>query len=88
MPTTIVTTNGRVTIPREIRAELGLRAGDKIEFVKMENGSYQLWACNRSVMELKGIFPKPSRPVSIEDMNAAIAEGATKGYRRRTKRSS
>jgi antitoxin PrlF len=33
-----VTSKGQVTIPKEVREELGLRVGDEVEFVKDESG--------------------------------------------------
>lgn len=35
---TRVTSKGQVTIPKEVRDELGIRPGDEIEFVQTENG--------------------------------------------------
>lgn len=36
-----VTSKGQVTIPKEVREELGIRPGDEIEFVPTEEG-YQI----------------------------------------------
>jgi AbrB family looped-hinge helix DNA binding protein len=33
-----MSTKGRVTIPRELREELGLKPGDRVVFTKTENG--------------------------------------------------
>jgi hypothetical protein len=41
--------------------------------VEIEPGRYEFMAATRSLSELKGMFKKPSKPVSIQDMNAAIA---------------
>lgn len=35
MVATRITSKGQVTIPKEVRQQLGLRAGDEIEFVKV-----------------------------------------------------
>jgi AbrB family looped-hinge helix DNA binding protein len=79
MATATVTSKGQITIPLQVRADLGLEAGDRIEFMETEKGQYTIMAATKSVQSLKGIIPKRSKPVSIGDMNAAIvARGAAK----------
>jgi antitoxin PrlF len=75
MASATVTSKGQVTIPVDVRTRLGLATGDRIEFVLNEGtGRYEVVPATRSVTALKGIIRKPARPVTIEDMNAAIAE--------------
>ena len=78
MSTAKVTSNGRVTIPQDVRNTLGIVAGDKLEFVRMEDGHFAVIPASIPLMSLKGIIPKPDRPVSIKEMNDAIAESASK----------
>ena len=73
MTTATVTSKGQITIPAPVRAALHVGAGDRVEFVEIEPGRYEFIAATRSLSELKGMFGKPARSVSIEDMNAAIA---------------
>jgi antitoxin PrlF len=74
-----VTSKGQITIPAKVRAALGLDAGDRVEFVEMEKGQFTMIAATRSVQELKGLFRhKVRKPVSIEEMNAAIARHASR----------
>lgn len=73
MTTATVTGKGQITIPAQIRAALHVGTGDRVEFVEIEPGRYEFMAATRSLSELKGMFKKPSQPVSIHDMNAAIA---------------
>jgi len=69
-----VTSKGQITIPAQVRNALGLEAGDRVEFVEQENGQFGIVAATRSVQELKGLFRgKRIKPVSIEEINAAIA---------------
>jgi antitoxin PrlF len=78
MPTATVTTKGQITIPVRVRSALGLDPGDRVEFVEVEKGRFLIVAATRSVRELKGLFRgKRSKPVSIEEMNAAIAKRAS-----------
>jgi antitoxin PrlF len=75
MASATVTSKGQVTIPVDVRTRLGLETGDRIEFVLNEStGRYEVVPATRSVTALKGIIRKPARPVTIEEMNAAIAE--------------
>jgi len=73
MATATLTSKGQVTIPVQVRASLGLGAGDRIEFVELEKGKFAIMAATHSVKDLKGMIRKPAIPVSIENMNAAIA---------------
>ena len=75
MATATLTSKGQITIPAKLRSELGLEAGDRIEFVRNEKtGNYEVLPATHSVQVLKGIIPKPKVPVSIADMNEAIAK--------------
>jgi AbrB family looped-hinge helix DNA binding protein len=73
MAAATVTGKGQITIPVEVRQALGLDAGDRVEFVEVEPGRFEIVPATRSVVALKGMFGKPKRTVSIEEMNAAIA---------------
>ena len=57
----------------EVREALGVDTGDRVEFVEIAPGRYEFIAATKSVTALKGMFGKPRKSVSIEDMNAAIA---------------
>jgi antitoxin PrlF len=72
MATSTMTTKGQVTIPLIVRQRLGLDAGDRIEFVEIENGVFAIKPAIDDVRSLKGLLRKPAKPVSIEDMKAAI----------------
>jgi len=76
--TATLTTKGQITIPVDVRRALNVEAGDRVEFVEIEPGRFEVIAATRSVRELKGRFGKPQRAVSIEEMNASIAAQATR----------
>ncbi len=74
MATATLTSKGQITIPAEVRAELGVNAGDRVEFVEIGEGQFAIVAATRSIRQLNGMFRgRVSKPVSIEEMNAAIA---------------
>lgn len=77
MSTATLTTKGQITIPAEVRKAMSVSQGDRVEFVEIEPGKFLLFAATRSMTELKGRFGKPDRPVSVEEMNEAIAQAAS-----------
>jgi antitoxin PrlF len=79
MTTATLTSKGQITIPVEVREELGVDAGDRVEFVQVAPGRYEFMAATRSVTALKGMFGKPRKSVSIEEMNAVIARRGAGG---------
>ena len=80
MSTATLTSKGQITIPADVRRLLNVQTGDRVEFVQIEPGRFELVAATRSVRELKGLFGLATRTVSIDEMNRAIAEhGAQAG---------
>lgn len=73
MTTATVTSKGQITIPAEVRLALNVDAGDRIEFVEVEPGRFELVAATQPITAMKGLFGKPVKTVSINDMNKAIA---------------
>jgi|GEM_PF-369329 len=76
MATVKVTSKGQITIPAHIRHEMRLIAGDKLELVWMDDGSYTLVPLTYSVKDLKGIVPSIGKQVTLEDMQEAIIAGS------------
>lgn len=81
MPTSRLTSKGQITVPQAVRQALGLEAGDKVDFVQVEGG-YKLVPLRKDVRALKGRFAgRVERPVSLEEMDEAIAEAAAAAKR-------
>jgi antitoxin PrlF len=77
MAVATLTSKGQTTIPKEIRERLGLAPGDKLDFVVDADGRVVLRPATLHVSELKGLLRrKGGKPVSLEQMDRAIAEGA------------
>lgn len=74
MTTATLTSKGQITIPVDVRNDLKVEAGDRVEFIQIAPGRYEFVAVTHSVNELKGMFGKPAKTVSVEDMNKAIAK--------------
>lgn len=78
MTTATMTSKGQITIPGVVRAALGVEAGDRVEFVQVEPGRFELVAATQSVTALKGLIRKPVATVTIAAMNSAIATRGAK----------
>lgn len=73
MPSATLTSKGQITIPVEVRDALGVTFGDRIDFIEVEKGRFVIVPATCPVQMLKGLIPKPKKPVSVEEMNAVVA---------------
>lgn len=73
-----ITTKGQVTLPKPIRDKLHLRPGDKIDFLLDGDGGLRVTPVTAPVTQLRGMAPKPAAPVSLQDMDAAIARSVAR----------
>jgi antitoxin PrlF len=68
-----MSSKGQVVIPGDVRERLGLVQGSVLRFV-MDGEGVRLLPPAGDVRRLKGRLAKPKSPVTVDDMNAAIAE--------------
>ena len=72
-----ITVKGQATIPKEIREHLGLKPGDRLKFFLHPDGTVVLLP-KVPARSLRGIVrSRRRRPVTLEQMTKAIAEGAS-----------
>lgn len=76
MTAATLTSKGQLTLPKDVRAALGVGPGDRVDFIRMEDGNFAVLPATHSVKSLKGLIPAPKKAVSIADMERAIARGA------------
>ena len=74
MPAATVTSKGQITIPAEVRRSLGLKAGSRVDFVRVDDRVYEFVPAVDSVTSLKGFIHPPGAPVSLEEMDDAVAD--------------
>jgi antitoxin PrlF len=81
MPTATLTSKGQITLPLAVRLALGLTAGQKVDFLR-DGDSFRVVAMRTEVSALRGRFAgRVKKPVSITEMDAAIARSAAKSLR-------
>ena len=72
-----ISTKGQVTIPRVVREQLKLAAGDKVTFIVKEDGTVAVEPLI-NLRSLVGFIKTRIKDVSIEDINSAISEEGSK----------
>lgn len=72
-----VTAKGQVTIPKEIRTQLGIKPGTKLEFYVDERGR-GVMVPTIKIAELVGILRTGDSTMSVEAMDEAIADAVTR----------
>jgi len=76
-----ITAKGQATIPKAIRDHLRLKPGDRVKFFVHPDGTVVLLP-KLPVTALRGMLKsRRRRPVSIEEMNDAVAAAATRRSR-------
>ncbi|MEK7409079.1 MAG: type II toxin-antitoxin system PrlF family antitoxin [Acidobacteriota bacterium] len=73
MPVATLTSKGQITVPASVRAQLGLKTGDQLDFVLAPDGSVTLKAKRTRFEELRGILRSARRrSISLQEMGEAI----------------
>ena len=76
MTAATLTSKGQLTLPKDVRTAMGVGPGDRVDFVRMEDGNFAVLPATHSVKSLKGLIARPKKAVSLEDMDKAVARGA------------
>jgi bifunctional DNA-binding transcriptional regulator/antitoxin component of YhaV-PrlF toxin-antitoxin module len=74
MPTATTTSKGQITIPLEIRERYGIDAGVSCVFVPIDEHRFEVYPKTASIMDLYGSLKYDGPPMTVEDMDDAIAE--------------
>lgn len=56
-----LTSKGQTTIPKEIRESLGMKAGDRMTFTLMPDGTVTMRVKNKSITQIAGMLHKKGR---------------------------
>lgn len=73
MTTATITSKGQTVIPKAIREHLGVKAGDRLDFLVLDDGEVVIRPAVFDIRQLRGLLRRDGqRPVSLEEMNEAI----------------
>lgn len=73
-----LTIKGQTTVPRQVREALGLGPGDKLRYLVLDDGEVRLMR-SRKVASLSGALRRDGPAVTLQQMDAAIADAACAG---------
>jgi antitoxin PrlF len=76
MPVATLTSKGQITLPAPMRAKLRLTAGSKVMFEEQPDGSFLVRKKTGDISDLKGLLKAKGRPLTVEEMDEAIAAAA------------
>ena len=74
MAVATITSKGQITLPKAIRERLSLSTGDRIEFIEVAPGRYEIVPLVHDIRSLKGLVGPPGHVASLDEMNHAIAQ--------------
>lgn len=69
-----LSSRGQLVIPQTIRQHLHLQKGDAVDFVIQDDGDVVVRPAVKDVRELEGVLKRDRKPVSLEEMDAAVRE--------------
>ena len=77
-----LTSKGQMTVPKAAREHLKVRPGDRVKIFLHPNGTVVLIP-KLPLSAIKGMFAgRVKKPVSIEEMDAAVEQGADEEFGR------
>ena len=68
-----ITSKGQITLPSELRRELGVKPGDRVDFTRNKDGKLEMTARTGSIMDIRGII-KTDIVLSDKELEAAISD--------------
>ncbi|MXW16191.1 MAG: AbrB/MazE/SpoVT family DNA-binding domain-containing protein [Gemmatimonadetes bacterium] len=70
-----VTKKGQTTLPKPVRDTLGVKAGDRLRYIVLD-GEVRILPV-RPIRRLFGVLKHDGPPVTVGEMNRAVADGAS-----------
>ena len=84
---TTLTSKGQMTLPSAARARLGLEAGDRLLVTVVDDDTIVLKRPpSTPPRNLRGLLARPRRALSVEEMDAGIAEHLGEKHRSGTRK--
>ena len=69
-----LSSKGQITLPKALRDTMHLKAGDKLMFEETSDGAFTVKPRLTDVRSLRGMIKYSGKPLSVEEMNDAVAQ--------------
>ena len=73
MASSTLTSKGQMTLPKSVRDQLRLKPGDRFN-VSVQDRYIILTPAILQLKDVVGILPRPTRSLTVEEMNTAVGE--------------
>ncbi len=73
MPSAMVTFNGRITLPTDIRKQLGLKTGDNIDFIEIEKGRFAICPRTAAIRDAERNVKAPAYARVAREVEEAVS---------------
>lgn len=77
MPEAKITSEWYVAIPIQVRQDMHLDIRDTLEFIKISEGRYEIMSANSHIERIRGIFAKPKKKITLDQMRNAVIRKIT-----------
>jgi AbrB family looped-hinge helix DNA binding protein len=81
MAVATLTSKGQLTLPKQVRDDLGLAPGAQVDFVKDAAGGYRMELLHQPVSRLAGRLRYTGPPKTLAEMDEGIAQAVAESMR-------
>jgi AbrB family looped-hinge helix DNA binding protein len=68
-----ISSKGQLVLPKQIREQLKLKAGDRVDLQIEDDERIVLRPLKKSLAGLEGFLPRPEQALSLEEMDETIS---------------
>jgi AbrB family looped-hinge helix DNA binding protein len=68
----MVTFNGRITLPTDIRKQLGLKTGDNIDFIEIEKGRFAICPKTAAIRDKERGAQAPAFESAVDEVEETV----------------
>ncbi|WP_109507013.1 AbrB/MazE/SpoVT family DNA-binding domain-containing protein [Nocardioides speluncae] len=75
-----LTSKGQITLPKEVRDDLGVEAGSKIAFIRTSRDTYAIRVTGKPLMRLSGSLKYDGPPIDADEYERRFAKALAEKF--------